>query len=278
MGSVSASAVKGQRVEGTSPADALYQILVTSLAGGSPGTANLQMLLNRLVSKAGNVGISSLGSASASAKQSNSVMKKTASRSSNTSSGADGFAEYEKLLQQYNQIMAGQASGTTPSSSTSSALSSVEQYTQKTSNTLFSTKRDRTSADVRLYEQLTSEHISGKNTKTAPSVATSTLPRDTFEQQLAIFFPQFKNLFPQSSHGNGTSTSGGTSPGSESMASNNTQVIFDALLFNGAQQTSTTKSPGASQTPQDMSSQSSVLSTIQNMVNSPSGAAGNRSL
>ncbi|KAH9499862.1 hypothetical protein Btru_076785 [Bulinus truncatus] len=127
-----------------------------------------------------------------------------------SSVGSTNTPSYSQLLQQYNQIM----SSATPAPPTSSPSG------QLTPELL-----------MQLYSRMTSSSSSPGSPQPTPSSATTTTnattasapPPATFEQQLAEFFPQFKNMFPsqQSPAANATANS----------TADNTQMIFDTLLF-----------------------------------------------
>ncbi|BFY99469.1 hypothetical protein BsWGS_02508 [Bradybaena similaris] len=207
---------------------------------------------------------------------------------SSGASSISGSTSYEQLLQQYNQIM-GKASETSPTANKGSSPSSMlEQYLALMSKPGSATGPTSDQL-LQMYKLMSGGKTPSPDTTTttpAPSPAAS--PQETFEKQLATFFPQFKSLFPQSSTSNSStssSSSGSASASTDPAASNAAQMIFDTLLFapnkpaaaETASGTSSGAKPGAatevsnSSTPAKPTN-NSPLSYIQNIVNSRGGS------
>ncbi|KAK6990458.1 mucin-2 [Biomphalaria glabrata] len=139
---------------------------------------------------------------------------------------------YAELLQQYNQL----TNSATPAPATSNQLT-PEQI-------------------MKLYSQMSAS--SGGSlpipTPSSPTANTTASPPASLDQQLAEFFPQFKNLFPSS---NATGN----------VSGDPTQMIFDTLLFGPTSPTGVSKPP-------EQTTKPPVPNPLLNLVNPSDGQGG----
>ncbi|CAL1544273.1 unnamed protein product [Lymnaea stagnalis] len=215
--------------------------------------------------------------------QYSSLMAGTSGTSGATPTTAGGSQDFNALLQQYASIMGGTSGGATAPTASSSPnyAQLLQQYNQIMSAAPTPASTPAPTAASRSGGALTQEQLlqiyaqlsAAANAPTAaPPTATQTTtntvsppaPTNTFDQQLAMFFPQFKNLFPTQSAGSPNSTT-------SSNTTDATQMIFDTLLF-GPTMTATTEAPPTAAKP--AVPPTSPLNPLQNMINPPSGSGG----
>ncbi|XP_059141982.1 mucin-2-like isoform X2 [Physella acuta] len=200
-----------------------------------------------------------------------------------------GTADVTSLLQQYASIMQAAQTGSNPAPAAPATSTLLQQAAPSAPNTGTAPNY------AQLYQQYLA--IMGMNTTLAPTSASApadagvaptkagptqteqliqmfnmmsaaSAPQTTptpptvsaYEQQLATFFPQFKNLFP-SQGANSPSTNG-----TGNSSADATQIVFDALLFGPTYTTSAP--PTAAQTTPNPNIPA-VLNPLQNMINPP---------
>lgn len=249
--------IAGSTSGATDPMTLLQQYTgSTNTAGGTQDAAKLLQQYSSLMGGTSGTGGAAPTTAGGS-QEFNALLQQYASIMGGTSGGATATApsassspNYAQLLQQYNQIM---SAAPTPAT-TPSPIPASNMGTALTTEQL-----------LQIYAQLSaaSPATAAPPTVTQPPTNTANppTPTNTFDQQLAQFFPQFKNLFPAQSAGSANaSTSGNTTDA--------TQMIFDTLLF-GPAIAATTEAPSTAIRPSEP-----TLNPLQNMINPPSVTGG----